>query len=36
MIRDMQAFDAEHADVLRRIWLLGDVHGELGTSRALC
>ena len=28
MIRDMHAYDAEHEDVLRRIWFLGDVHGE--------
>ncbi len=27
MMRDMQGFDAEHAQALRRIWLLGDVHG---------
>lgn len=28
MIRDMDAFDAEHANALRQIWFLGDVHGE--------
>lgn len=28
MLRDMERFDLEHAEVLRRIWMLGDVHGE--------
>ncbi|MDD2882498.1 MAG: metallophosphoesterase [Rhodoferax sp.] len=28
MIRGIQAFDAEHAQVLSRIWFMGDVHGE--------
>lgn len=27
-LRDMQAFDQEHAAALRRLWFLGDVHGE--------
>lgn len=27
-IRDMAAFDQEHAAALRRLWFLGDVHGE--------
>lgn len=28
MPRDMLAFDQEHADRLRKLWFLGDVHGE--------
>ena len=28
MLRDMQTFDIEKADALRRIWFLGDVHNE--------
>lgn len=28
MSRDMLAFDQEHADRLRKLWFLGDVHGE--------
>jgi hypothetical protein len=28
MQRDMRAFDAEHAQALRRIWFWGDVHGQ--------
>lgn len=28
MIRDIQAFDRDHSDVLRRLWFLGDVHGS--------
>jgi len=28
IIRDMAAFDQEHADALRKIWFLGDVHGD--------
>jgi predicted phosphodiesterase len=28
MQRDMEAFDSEHAQALRRIWFLGDVHGH--------
>lgn len=28
MIRNMTEFDAEHADALRGLWFLGDVHGE--------
>lgn len=27
-IRDIDAFDATHSDSLRRIWFLGDVHGD--------
>ena len=30
MSRDMAAFDRDHAQALRRIWFLGDVHGEFG------
>lgn len=28
MNRNTQAFDVEHADALKDIWLLGDVHGD--------
>jgi len=28
MLRDMIEFDREHADALRGLWFLGDVHGE--------
>lgn len=28
MLRDMNGFDQEHAEALRRIWFLGDVHGS--------
>lgn len=28
MLRDMIEFDQEHADALRSLWFLGDVHGE--------
>lgn len=28
MRRDMQAFDQEHAELLRSLWFCGDVHGE--------
>jgi predicted phosphodiesterase len=28
MIRDMEQFDQEHSDALRKIWFLGDVHAQ--------
>lgn len=28
MLRDMKAFDDDHAEALRGLWFLGDVHGE--------
>lgn len=28
MLRNMEQFDLDHAEALRRIWLLGDVHGQ--------
>lgn len=28
MLNRMDSFDSEHADVLRRMWFLGDVHGD--------
>jgi predicted phosphodiesterase len=28
MRRDIEGFDREHGHVLKRIWLLGDVHGQ--------
>ena len=27
-MRDLNQFDLEHRQALRRIWFLGDVHGE--------
>lgn len=37
-LRDIDAFDSEHEDTLKRIWFLGDVHGSfdhIGKSLAL-
>ena len=28
MMRDIEAFDHEHAQALRAMWFLGDVHAE--------
>ena len=28
MLRDMEQFDRDHAEILERIWFLGDVHGD--------